>query len=115
MNDLSSAYSEHDDVGKHELAGGCAGAQGFLLDDDRAGIVRVVDGQRPVTLVLDRAGLPHRGRPAHDLVSALEPGWQAWARERELMDRFGRVQTTHVMDGLTDGGLAPALQHLTRT
>src|SRR3981081_4525239 len=45
MGDLPVAHGEHNDVGKRELAGGCAGPEGFLLDDDRVWIVGVVDGK----------------------------------------------------------------------
>src|SRR5580704_8881600 len=65
--DLPVAHGEHNDVGKRELAGGCAGPESFLLDDDRFRIVGVVDGKSPVTLILQRVGLPPCGYPVHDL------------------------------------------------
>src|SRR5687767_10040265 len=115
MGDLPVAHGEHNDVGKRELAGGRAVTDGFLLDDDRFRIAGVVDGTSAVTLVLQRVGLPPGGHPAHDFVAALEPGWQPWAGERELVDGVDCVHAAHAIDGLTDSGLAPTLQNLTRT
>src|SRR6202035_2629479 len=113
--DLPVADGEHNDVGQRELAGGCAGPDGFLLDDDRFRIAGVVDGTSAVPLILQLAGLPARGYPVHDGVPALEPGRHARGGERELMDRVDCVQTAHVSRGLADSGLAKALQNLTRT
>src|ERR1017187_5094479 len=113
--DLPVARGEHNDVGKRELAGGCAGPEGFLLDDDRFRIVGVVDGKSTVTLILQRVGLPPCGYPVHDFVPAVKPGRHAWACERELMDRVDCVHTAHVIGGLADSGLAETLQNLTRT
>ena len=73
-----------------------------------------MDGKGAVTLVLQRVGLPPGGDPVHDFVPAAEPGRQAGARERELVDRVGRVQAAHVIGGLADSGLAETLQDLTR-
>ena len=64
--DLPVAHGEHNDVGKRELAGGCAGPEGFLLDDDRFRIVGVVDGKSTVAEQLaemqQRFGLPSAER-----------------------------------------------------
>src|SRR3954447_8146049 len=114
MCDLSVVDGEYNDVGKRELAGGCAGPEGFLLDDDRLWIVGVVDGKSAVALILQWVGLPACGYPVHDFVPAFKPGRQAWGGEREFMDRVDCVQTVHVIGGLVDRGLAETFQDLPR-
>jgi hypothetical protein len=58
VGDLAVVHGEDDDVGKCERVTRVAGAEGFLLDDDRLGVSGVVEGEGAVALVLEWAGVP---------------------------------------------------------
>jgi hypothetical protein len=66
-DDLPVAGGQHDDAGQRELAGGRAGPEDFLLDDDRFRVAGVVDGMGAVALVL-------QGLSAAVMNSALDRG-----------------------------------------
>src|SRR5215217_3273981 len=88
MHDLTVTDSEHDDVGKREVATGRGCRTGYvLLDDDDLGIGGLMDHDVAVRLVMQRVRLPVRLHEGTDLLRSCRrdgtpgrvkgtPGWR---------------------------------------